>query len=160
MPGIAWHGLWITWYDEEKLKMVGYRVNQISVDGTEDAEAVAQNVTVAVKNHVCKHTRHKYFVLDTDGAGAYAGSELMARLGFMLPDCDVRIIEHCIGEPGGGKSTLDAGYGTDKYLCYAMIRISLTVECMIALMNIVIIMPTYPVSTFPTTISIVMHVTK
>jgi hypothetical protein len=74
MPGIAWHGLWITSYDEEKLK-----------------------------NHVCKHTRHKYFVLDTDGAGAYAGSELMARLGFMLPDCDVRIIEHCIGEPGVGK---------------------------------------------------------
>jgi hypothetical protein len=119
--GIAWHGIWMTWYDTEKKKMCGYRVNQISLDGTEDSEAVAQNLAVAVKAHVLRFSLHTKFILETDGAGAYAGGGLLARLGYFFSVLGVECVEHSIGEPGGGKTPLDGGFGTDKAIVRATV---------------------------------------
>lgn len=60
------------------------------------------------------HTHHCKFVLQSDGAGAYAGYGLMSRLGFMGLVTGIKIINHYTGESGGGKSSVDQVFGICK----------------------------------------------
>ena len=113
--GLAWHGCWLTWFDMSLNSLLGYRVNQISEDGKEDSEAAAQCLSLAVNEHHKIFPQHTKFILDADGAGAFAGIGYFGRIGYLKSTIGVECIEHSIGESGGGKSPLDAGFGTDKY---------------------------------------------
>jgi hypothetical protein len=112
--GIAWHGIWITWWDETRNEHTGYCVNQISTDGTEDGEAVAQYLGTAIKAHMVIHPNHTRGLLDTDGAGCYCGIGLLARLGLFKTAYNFTILDASTGEAGGGKSCLDGSFGTSK----------------------------------------------
>jgi hypothetical protein len=73
--------------------------------------------------HVHLFPHYTLGFLDTDGAGAYAGVNLLSRLHFLLWDKAFRILEQSIGEPGGGKSSVDGGFGVDKRHVRDMIRL-------------------------------------
>ena len=60
------------------------------------------------------HPYHCNFVLQSDGAGAYAGYGLLSRLGFMGLVTGIKIISHYTGESGGGKSSVDQVFGICK----------------------------------------------
>jgi hypothetical protein len=81
-------------------------------------------LALALFHHRKLFPQHTLGFLDTDGAGAYAGVNLLSRLHFLLSDQTFRILEHSIGEPGGGKSSLDGGFGVDKRHVRDMIRLT------------------------------------
>jgi hypothetical protein len=60
------------------------------------------------------YPNHNSFVLQSDGAGAYAGYGLMSRLGYMGLVTGIRIQCHFTGESGGGKSSVDQVFGICK----------------------------------------------
>ena len=57
---------------------------------------------------------HTSFVLQSDGAGAYAGVSLLSRLGYLSITIGMKIISHFTGESGGGKSSVDQIFGICK----------------------------------------------
>jgi hypothetical protein len=57
---------------------------------------------------------HVRFILQSDGAGAYAGFGLMSRLGYMGLKVGVRAVSHHTGESGGGKCAVDQNFGMSK----------------------------------------------
>jgi hypothetical protein len=63
---------------------------------------------------VKEYPQHSRGSLNTDGAGCYSGVGLLARIGYMYLHCNFRFDEVGTGETGGGKSTLDGGFGNDK----------------------------------------------
>ena len=57
---------------------------------------------------------HNKFVLQSDGAGAYAGIGLLSRLGYLGNTIGMRVLNHYTGESGGGKSSVDQIFGICK----------------------------------------------
>lgn len=68
----------------------------------------------ALRDHKEVYPHHCSFVLQSDGAGAYAGYGLMSRLGYMGIVTGIKIVNHYTGESGGGKSSVDQVFGICK----------------------------------------------
>lgn len=60
---------------------------------------------------------HNKFVLQSDGAGAFAGFGLLSRLGYLSLTIGVKLINHYTGESGGGKPSVDSNFGISKAEC-------------------------------------------
>jgi hypothetical protein len=112
--GIAWHGLWVVWYDQDSKEFKHYHINQISNESKEDGELVAQDIATAILAHQTMHPQHTGVMLRTDGAGCYNGISLMSRLAYMWHQHGFKIVDHSTGECGGGKCEVDRNFSVDK----------------------------------------------
>ena len=115
--GIAWYGARIMWYDVESNQYYYYHTNQISENDIEDGKLSTQCLATLLAHHRASYgSMHDQFILSTDGAGAFAGIDFMARLPYLYQEIGWRIISHYTGESGGGKGEVDANFALGKKL--------------------------------------------
>lgn len=119
--GIAWFGAKVQWYDFDQNKMQWYSVHAISENSTEDAHLSIQALSAVIAYHKNKFPRHKQFHLKTDGALCFSGIEFIARLAYFGKALGAQCLSHSIGEGGGNKSDIDAGFGSTKGLVDAAV---------------------------------------
>ena len=106
------------WYDETFGDYYYYHTNQISQNDIEDGKLSIQCLATLLAHHRASHneSQHNQFILSTDGAGAFAGLDFMARLPYLYHEIGWRIISHYTGESGGGKGEVDANFAVGKKL--------------------------------------------
>lgn len=112
--GIAWHGLWVTWYDRIEQSFQCYYINQVIGETCESGEIVVQLLAAALKQHKSVYQQHSHVSFNFDGAGCYAGIQLASRLGYFFKALGVKVDSVSTGEAGGGKSPVDGNFGVNK----------------------------------------------
>ncbi|KAJ1411345.1 hypothetical protein B484DRAFT_468279 [Ochromonadaceae sp. CCMP2298] len=115
--GIVWHGCWLFWWSREHNRICCYFVHQILEGCTaETGLTVAQCIRAAITQHTLHfaYLGHKSTIVDSDGAGAYSGIPLSARLPYLAKLTGVKAISLGTGEGGGGKNSMDAQFGVLK----------------------------------------------
>jgi hypothetical protein len=70
-----------------------------------------------LKDHKEVFPVHTKFVLQSDGAAAFAGFSLLSRLGYLSKTVGLKLVNHYTGESGGGKSSVDSNFGMSKGQC-------------------------------------------
>ena len=113
--GIAWHGVMFMITDPENANrvLVEYE-DDMTDDKKEDGFAVLSSLEVALRSFRVRHPNIDEGVLFTDGAKCYAGKFLAVALPelSMWEGVNMRILHHYTGEPGKGKTELDAHFAT------------------------------------------------
>ena len=112
--GIAWHGMSFVWWNPDKQCLDMYVGSQISEESKENGELVAQHIAQGLRDHRKIHPEHVTCIVGSDGAGAYSGLDLVARLPYMEAATGCRVVRVYTSEAGGGKCDLDRGFGTGK----------------------------------------------
>lgn len=128
--GIAWFGMMVYQLknDDELAadKTSKYKTSFIDLtmdDGKEDAFAAANMVVCALSQVKARDPSLRQFILKSDGAGCFAGSEFCAALPRMLPSCGLRCTMQLRSEVGLGKTALDSHFARSRLVLHRNVLI-------------------------------------
>ena len=113
--GISWHGVMFMMIDPDDPNqiLVEYE-DDMTDDKKEDGFAVLSSLEVALRSFKLRHPHTDEGILFTDGAKCYSGKYLALVLPLLATwdGVGIRMLHHHTGEPGKGKTELDAHFAT------------------------------------------------